>query len=379
MNSRRKATDEEILADLRRVADERDSGQLTMRDYDDADGLVSADTVKRRFESWPAALDKIGLKPGSRRNVSDEEILADLRRVADDLGSERLMIQDYNDADGLVSAGTVIRRFGSWPAALDEIGLETGRRDLRRVADELDTERLSETDYTDSDGIVSIQTVKNHFGPWTAALDEAGLKPGGRQNVPDEEILADLRRVADKFDTERLTTDKYDEADGLVSAQTVIRRFGSWTAALDEVSLKPGKKGGSTRNATRNVSDEEILADLRRVAGELDTERLSKRDYDDADGIVSSGIVHQRLGSWTSAVEKAGLKPGESPGTQDATNEEILADLRRVADELDSGQLTMRDYDDADGIVTAGTVHQRFGTWTAALDEIDLEPEGDDE
>jgi len=62
-----------------------------------------------------------------------------------------------------------------------------------------------------------------------------------------------------------------------------------------------------------------------------------------------------------------------------ATDEEILADLRRVADERDSGQLTMRDYDDADGIVTAGTVHQRFGTWTAALDEIDLEPEGDDE
>jgi len=200
MNSRGKATDEEILADLRRVADELDTERLTRKEYAEADGLVSTRTVQRRFESWTSTVEQAGLKPGKPgRSVkaTDEEILADLRRVADDRDTERLMIQDYADAD--------------------------------------------------ADGLVSVQTVIRRFGSWAAALDEIDLEPGHRENVTDEEILADLRRVADDLDTKQLTVRDYDNADGIVSADTVSRRFGGWLSAIakvGDVTDEPAESAG---------------------------------------------------------------------------------------------------------------------------------------
>ena len=54
---------------------------------------------------------KYELEPYNR-NVSDEELLADLGRVAKKLGKNRVTIDEYNER-GSFHATTLTRRFGS--------------------------------------------------------------------------------------------------------------------------------------------------------------------------------------------------------------------------------------------------------------------------
>ena len=56
------------------------------------------------------------------RNVSDEEFLDDLRRVAELLKKENLSIPEYQK-NGKYHPSTIARRFGSWRNSLKKAGL----------------------------------------------------------------------------------------------------------------------------------------------------------------------------------------------------------------------------------------------------------------
>jgi len=53
------------------------------------------------------------------RDIPHNELLADLRRIADELGKNRVTFREYNER-GRFTAGTLARRFGSWNAALNK-------------------------------------------------------------------------------------------------------------------------------------------------------------------------------------------------------------------------------------------------------------------
>jgi hypothetical protein len=65
---------------------------------------------------------KFELKPHNR-DVSDDELLADLKRVAAELGKSSLKIDEYT-AHGRFHNTTFNRRFGSWSEALNKAGLK---------------------------------------------------------------------------------------------------------------------------------------------------------------------------------------------------------------------------------------------------------------
>jgi len=376
MSGHRNNTDADVLADLRRVADEHGQDTLTMDQYDAVeDAVTAAWLIERRFGSWRDALAEADLDaPPTIDEQSDEDLVRDLRWVADELDQETVSPADY-DEHGIFDADALGSRFGGWESAIREAGLKLVQgpvtdeeilADLQRVADDLDTEWLTWSEYDGADGIVSAATIYNRFGSWTSAVEQAGLKPGkpGTTPIPDEQILKDLRQVADDLDTVWLTMDAYDEENGIVAAETVTSRFGSWTSALE--------KAGVRSKAPENVSDEVIIKDLRRVADNLDTERLRIKNYAEADRLVSVVRVQQRFGSWSAAIEEAGLKSGDSGPSE----EKILADLKQVADEMGADTLTPDDYASADGI-TVGTVKRRFESWENALYQagLDLESE----
>ena len=66
------------------------------------------------------------LKPWNR-GISDTELLADLRRVADLLEKATVRYAEYPD-HGRCASRVFLTRFGSWNAALRAAGLEIGRR-----------------------------------------------------------------------------------------------------------------------------------------------------------------------------------------------------------------------------------------------------------
>ena len=74
-------SDEELLLDMRFVAQKMGRDTATLAEYSEH-GLGHASTIQRRFGSWFIALDRAGLHPSrSRIGISDEELFENLRTV----------------------------------------------------------------------------------------------------------------------------------------------------------------------------------------------------------------------------------------------------------------------------------------------------------
>jgi hypothetical protein len=86
--SNRGITDEEILADLRRSAKKLRGNTITMEEYSEI-GKVHTATVQRRFGSWPKALQLAGLQPSrSKIGITDDELFANIKNLWGSLGRQ---------------------------------------------------------------------------------------------------------------------------------------------------------------------------------------------------------------------------------------------------------------------------------------------------
>lgn len=119
-------SDETYLERLRELADELDRipRELDMNEH----GPHSVDTYKTRFGSWIDALEAAGLEPdpeqtdtGRSGPISRVELLAELRRLADEVG-EPPTLTDL-ERDGQYSKSPYYNRFDSWADALEAAGL----------------------------------------------------------------------------------------------------------------------------------------------------------------------------------------------------------------------------------------------------------------
>ena len=126
------------------------------------------------------------------------------------------------------------------------------------------------------------------------------------RNVIERELLDDVKRVAQLLNTRVLYRDQYKEY-GKYSPSTIERRFGSWTNALSKLGLY-SVHGGRIRNPYNiNVSDEQLLDDLRATAKALNVFSITTTQYKKY-GKHGAFIVIQRFGTWEKALLKAGLE-----------------------------------------------------------------------
>ncbi|WP_232700641.1 homing endonuclease associated repeat-containing protein [Halobacterium wangiae] len=82
---------------------------------------------------------------------------------------------------------------------------------------------------------------------WLAILEDAGLKPTQVREYGSEEaprICADLHRVLERVDTPYLTHRQYDD-HGTYPTSVVKEYFGSWRNACNEAGISPGEKHGT--------------------------------------------------------------------------------------------------------------------------------------
>jgi Homing endonuclease associated repeat/HNH endonuclease len=115
--SLRGATDEELLEDLRRSAKTLGRETITMVEYEGA-GKAHPSTVIRRFGSWSAALKLAELQPSrSKIGISDDELYENLKSLWISLGRQP-RYSEVKAPNSLFSAGTYESRFGSWSKAL---------------------------------------------------------------------------------------------------------------------------------------------------------------------------------------------------------------------------------------------------------------------
>ena len=131
------------------------------------------------FGGWNEALEAAGLDPdemGSKR-IPDRELLAELQRLYSELGTPPTQ-RDMTER-GEYSNRTYQLRFGSWSKALQEAMLETNDgiseadllADLRRLADELGGPPT--TDDVREEGTFSLRVYYDRFDSFSAARERA--------------------------------------------------------------------------------------------------------------------------------------------------------------------------------------------------------------
>lgn len=115
---KRNIPDNELLADLRNCAARHSRDTVTAMEYAQT-GSFGVNTFLRRFKTWNAALEAAGLSAPNRQNISDEELFENIATVWTHLGHQPVS-KDMDKAAGLskISIGTYEKRFGSWNNAL---------------------------------------------------------------------------------------------------------------------------------------------------------------------------------------------------------------------------------------------------------------------
>ena len=110
-------TDQELLDDLKNVADKLGRDNLTGREYDEF-GKYSSATIANRFGKWNNALEKAGLKITFNANISEKDLFANLEEVWIKLGHQPQK-RDMKQPLSKYSERGYVTKFGSWRKALE--------------------------------------------------------------------------------------------------------------------------------------------------------------------------------------------------------------------------------------------------------------------
>ncbi len=111
------ATDEQLLKYMVDTSRQLGRDTLTMEEYN-RHGVGHSTTFVRRFGSWPKALELAGLEPSrSKIGITDEELFDNLKEVWVSLGRQP-RYGEVRTPVSRYSAGTYENRFGSWQNAL---------------------------------------------------------------------------------------------------------------------------------------------------------------------------------------------------------------------------------------------------------------------
>ncbi len=120
------------------------------------------------------------------------------------------------------------------------------------------------------------------------------------------------------------------------------------------------------KDFNRNIPDEDLLADLKAVAGRLCKKSISSREYNDANSKYTSGTIAARFGSWNNALQKAGL---ELVHQREVSTAELFKNLEKVW--LSVGQQpTFRNMKKPTSKYSTHQYVTKFGTWRNALIEF---------
>lgn len=116
-----------------------------------------------------------------------------------------------------------------------------------------------------------------------------------------------------------------------------------------------------------SYDDTALLDEVRRVAGILNGERLTKTRFVEH-AKVHSSTIEKRFGGWRKALKAAGVEYLVDKSNIEKSKDEILISIREVAAKLGKDTVTLRDFEAHSGI-TGGPVRRLFGTWGKALEE----------
>lgn len=247
--------------------------------------------------------------------------------------SKEELIEMVNDFDNIptqkefskensISPSTIYRYFDSWNDLLLKSNFksinETKEYDEREILDEIQKVcnnffngfGCSSRDFNKYSEI-NDDTVANHFGSWNKGLRKAGFKPVQRRNISNEELLEELKRIAEEYCPERPNSFKHKTfvEHGKYSSSIYKSRFGTFNNAMEKVGLKPRTKS--------QVEKEFLINEIKRVSREFcDGQRPTQSDINKY-GKFSNITYYNKFNSWNQAIEEAGFNVYTHPTGED--------------------------------------------------------------
>jgi hypothetical protein len=116
---RRNITDGELLDDLKRVSGILRSKVVSIRQYDKA-GLYNSSTFITRFGSWNRAVLLAGLELRSPRSCTKKQLLENMLEVWLKIGRQPKLFEMNYGASGFTRS-VYLKIFGSWQNALEKL------------------------------------------------------------------------------------------------------------------------------------------------------------------------------------------------------------------------------------------------------------------
>lgn len=361
INKQQEVSDSELLEELQRLNEEVDHTP-TSRDMAEL-GEYAPSSYSIAFGTWNDAIQKAGLEIGRHRDVSEGELIDEIQRLAGELGQPPTVYQMRDQ--GRFGVSTVSNEFGTYNDGLKAAGLEPNReKDVNKTELEEEIRRLNEeygrpptAKEMERDGAYSVGTFSRAFGSWNEALSDAGFDPHNRNDIPDEELLAELKRLADELGRTPTAVDM--ESMGEFGHATYENSFGSWNTAITEANLDV--------NVRSDIPKSELIDAIHSLKDELG--RTPKGREMDQYGQFDSTTYAAKFGTWNDALIEAGLEPIER---RDIPESDLIGEIERLADELN--RPPTRDEMEQQGEFSGSVYAHRFGTWTDALLEAGLDP-----
>lgn len=177
------------------------------------------------------------------------------------------------------------------------------------------------------------------------------------RHIKNEELIADLKKVASDFNLSSLTQKEYKN-NGKFGVAIFFTRFGSWGNALAKAGL------GSSRRRIK-INDNELILDLKRVSSNLKNNSITRDEYN-RHGKFHSATLEERFGSWIKAKKIAGLRRRKHPSISD---EEYFRNLEEVWIKLGKQPRFSDMKIPFSKYSGSGYVHN-FGTWRKALERF---------
>lgn len=253
------------------------------------------------FESWNVALGKAGMEPNHRLRIDDEELLSELESVAAQLNCSPT--KKEFDEHGAFCSATYVYRFGSWNAALKAVDCQPNR-DLEFSSEDLIEELQDMADRLDKSPSANdakelseygLSAYERKFGSWNNAVESSGIGTNQSHSIPDERLLSSLQELATELGSSPTVVENREL--GEYSYNAYQNNFGSWNAALGAAGLE--------LNSEQNISREKLLAEVTRLAEELEKPPTSEEM--DAYGRYSINPFYSVFDSWSSLLQAAGF------------------------------------------------------------------------
>lgn len=112
-------TDEELLDELRRAAKEAGTDFLTIQAFRTSSARVGERAIRRRFGSWPEALQRAGLEASPLgRRWTDEDYFENLLEVWTHLG-RRPKYREMYESPSRITGGAYEAKWGTWMRAVE--------------------------------------------------------------------------------------------------------------------------------------------------------------------------------------------------------------------------------------------------------------------